>query len=128
MGGFRGFVQSDWYATHSTSVEEGLDQEMPFAKYLTADNLRQVNQSFIDKSIQRILAVMYRMDFFNSTKTAAPAKDWLMKDVTSAEHSNLARDIATESIVMLKNSDHALPISNATIKNIAVVGSAASAP
>merc|ERR1711933_594963 len=27
--GFKGYVQSDWWATHSTSLKEGLDQEMP---------------------------------------------------------------------------------------------------
>jgi len=27
--GFDGFVQSDWWATHSTSVDKGLDQDMP---------------------------------------------------------------------------------------------------
>lgn len=125
--GFRGFVQSDWYATHSTSVAEGLDQEMPIAKYLTADNLKHVKSSVVDRSVQRILAAMYRMNLFNSTKCSAPAKDWLMKDVTSAEHTALAREIATKSIVVLKNSDQILPISNKTIRKIAVVGSAASA-
>jgi beta-glucosidase len=125
--GFRGFVQSDWYATHSTSVAEGLDQEMPFANHLAPDNLKQLDPSLVDRSVHRILAVMYRMNLFNSTKCSAPAKDWLMKDVTSKEHTKLARKIATESVVLLKNSNQILPISNKTIKTVAVVGSAASA-
>jgi beta-glucosidase len=101
--GFRGFVQSDWYATHSTSIKQGLDQEMPgTGKFFSPKALAKVNASLIDASVRRILAVMYRMDLFNSTKTSAPAKDFLMKDVRSESHKMLARKTATESVVLLK--------------------------
>lgn len=32
--GFEGYVMSDWGATHSTSMNEGLDQEMPGAEFM----------------------------------------------------------------------------------------------
>lgn len=124
--GFRGFVQSDWYATHAISVREGLDQEMPGTDYYTPEALRTVNTSLIDSSARRILAAMYRMRLFNTTKCSAPAKEWLMKDVTSEAHTALAKQVAAESIVLLKNANEVLPITNASIKRIAVVGSPSS--
>mmetsp|Transcript_63261 Transcript_63261/g.120684 ORF Transcript_63261/g.120684 Transcript_63261/m.120684 type:complete len:724 (-) Transcript_63261:155-2326(-) len=124
--GFRGFVQSDWYATHAVSVEQGLDQEMPGpSDYYSPKALARVNASLVDASVRRILAVMYRMRLFNSTKCSGPAEDWLMKNVTSAAHSALARKVASKSIVLLKNEGGILPIANKTIKRIAVVGSPA---
>lgn len=33
---FTGWVMSDWWATHSTSIEQGLDQEMPDDTYFGA--------------------------------------------------------------------------------------------
>jgi len=83
----------------------------------------------VDKAAERILSVMYRMDLFNSTKCAPPnCKEWLMKNVTSAEHVDLAKTIARESIVLLKNKADVLPISSSRVKKLAVVGSAAAAP
>merc|ERR1719192_25185 len=32
--GFKGWVMSDWGATHSTSINQGLDQEMPGAGHM----------------------------------------------------------------------------------------------
>ena len=40
--GFRGWVMSDWKATHSTagSVNAGMDQEMPFGKFFSPSALK----------------------------------------------------------------------------------------
>ena len=38
--GFNGFVMSDWGATHSTSLMQGLDVEMPGASFMNEAALR----------------------------------------------------------------------------------------
>lgn len=134
--GFRGFVQSDWFATHSTSVEKGLDQDMPGTPtedWFSPENLEKVDgssngKSSIDDSVTRILAAMYRMDVGNRTRCAPPnCKDLLTSNVSTAEHKQLARDISAESIVLLKNLDDTLPIANnvSRITKMAIVGSPA---
>eukprot|EP00759_Apiculatamorpha_spiralis_P017422 PhF_6_TR2342/c0_g1_i1/m.4190/K05349/bglX; beta-glucosidase len=42
--GFKGFVMSDWGATHSTSIEQGLDMEMPGAGFMGQSLLTAVQQ------------------------------------------------------------------------------------
>ena len=40
----------------------------------------------------------------------------------SEKHKTIARDVALESVVLLKNADNVLPLNRATLKSIAVVG------
>lgn len=60
--GFEGWVMSDWGATHSLSIEAGLDQEMPSAQYFNW----QLKKSVADGSIQEA-AVNDRSVAFPST-------------------------------------------------------------
>eukprot|EP00927_Polykrikos_kofoidii_P018489 TRINITY_DN18575_c3_g1_i1.p1 TRINITY_DN18575_c3_g1~~TRINITY_DN18575_c3_g1_i1.p1 ORF type:complete len:774 (-),score=78.77 TRINITY_DN18575_c3_g1_i1:236-2557(-) len=124
---FRGFVQSDWWASHGTTVAAGLDQEMPGSikdsMYLSPDNLNSVELTDVDASVRRILSVMYRMDLFGRTRCTPPnCAEHMLTNVTSATHIALARKAAAESIVFLK-SDWSLPLSGK--KRIAVIGQAA---
>ena len=43
--GFKGWVMSDWGATHSLSINEGLDQEMPGDSWLSDDALTKAVQA-----------------------------------------------------------------------------------
>lgn len=40
--GFKGYVMSDWGATHSTSVAQGLDQEMGFDSHNRFFNVKHL--------------------------------------------------------------------------------------
>ena len=56
---------SDWGATHSTSINEGLDQEMPGQSWmgplLKASVLAgTVAEATVDTSVSRILTQMYK--------------------------------------------------------------------
>ena len=128
--GFRGFVQSDWWATHAASdVEMGLDQDMPGTdKHFSPSDLRKLGDNAtaaVDGAVQRILAAMYHMNLFNSTQCAAPAESFISRNASSMAHRSLARKIATESVVLLRNEDNLLPLATTGTK-IAVVGKAAS--
>lgn len=61
---FKGWVMSDWGATHSTSIKEGLDQEMPGSDYFNEETLKSMldsgslTETTIDESLKRIFTPM----------------------------------------------------------------------
>jgi len=123
--GFKGIVISDWGGTHSTvaAANNGLDLEMgsrpPYNTYYFADPLLKaakegkVSVATIDEKVGRILWVMHHTNM----SSTAPAGS-----INTAAHSKIAYDIATESIVLLKNEANMLPLNTAKIKSIAVIG------
>ncbi len=122
---FKGMVISDWGGTHSTvnAANHGLDLEMgsrpPYNSYYFADKLLdsvkagKVSMKVIDEKVHRILWVMYH----TSMSENQPAGK-----LNTPEHSKTVYDIASESIVLLKNDQHLLPLNTSAIKSIAVIG------
>ncbi len=119
--GFEGLVVSDWMATHTIfeSVQGGLDLEMPGpAKYygqLLVDAVQrwQIEEATIDQAVRRVLTLIARTGKFDSQQIAG--------SVNTIEHQQLAREVATEAIVLLKN-DGILPIKSGQIETIAAIG------
>ena len=97
--GFEGWVMSDWGATHSMSIDKGLDQEMPGGQYmgnklLAAAKSGAVKMATIDDSVMRILTQMYKFGLFdNMAQWNGTAHN---ADVTSIEKSQLARELAAK--------------------------------
>lgn len=122
---FKGAVISDWGGTHSTvmAANNGLDLEMgsrpPYNSYYFADKLLdsvkagKVSMKVIDEKVHRILWVIC-----NTSLSGDESKGKL----NTPEHSKTAYDIAAESIVLLKNDKHLLPLNTSSIKSIAVIG------
>jgi beta-glucosidase len=122
---FKGMVISDWGGTHSTvnAANHGLDIAMgsrpPYNTYYFADKLLdsvkagKVSMKVIDEKVHRILWVMYH----TSMSANQPAGK-----LNTPEHSKTVYDIASESIVLLKNEQHLLPLNTSAIKSIAVIG------
>lgn len=136
--GFRGFVQSDWWALHNNySLSLGLDQDMPGwpveQQFISGSNpgsesmqLAKQTPAAVDDAARRILAGMLRLGLQNSTKCSPPhCQDWFLRNVTNSEHVSLARRLAAQSIVLLQNNDGVLPINAGAIKTVAVVGAPA---
>ena len=111
--GFKGWVMSDWTATHSTvkSMQNGLDQELPFGLYYREQAIEDaleagdLSMDMIDDSIRRMLTAMYEIGLFDRDPEGDPHAV-----VTSHEHNSLAREIASEATVLVKNENQALPI------------------
>jgi beta-glucosidase len=124
--GYTGWILSDWLATHSTvnSVRAGLDQELPVGLYLSESALRlALNFSAlqiedIDRSVRRILTSMYAAGLFDEVYVRGDP----LADVTSPEHSALAREVAAKSIVLLKNDKNLLPLNKSMLQKIGVFG------
>lgn len=122
--GFKGAVISDWGGVHHTiaAANNGLDIEMgssgPYDQWYFADPLLaavkagQVSERTIDDKVRRILWVMYH------TSMSAHHPEG---SIATAAHGKAAYDIASESIVLLKNDAHLLPLKS-NVKSIAVIG------
>src|SRR3954468_6932650 len=129
--GFDGFVVSDWGGTHSTkaSALNGLDMEMGFepGTYYTgplkaAVQSGQVPKARLDDMVLRITRTMFRIGIFEKPAAAQPAA--FGANVETAEDVALARKVAEDGTVLLKNTGNALPITGQN-KRIAVIGQAA---
>jgi beta-glucosidase len=124
--GFKGFIGSDYSAVKSTvlSVNAGLDQEQPSPVYFGTKLIGDVRagivaRSVVDQAVTRIVTQMYRFRMFTDDATVHPNRD-----VASAADAQVARKVAEESTVLLKNDHGALPLS--PHGSIAVIGTAAS--
>jgi len=123
--GFKGIVISDWGGTHSTvaAANNGLDLEMgsnpPYNTYYFADKLLdsvkagKVSVKVIDEKVHRILWVLYHTDMSANLPKGS---------INTPAHSKTVYDIAAESIVLLKNDKHLLPLNTSAIKSLAVIG------
>jgi len=137
--GFRGFVVSDWTSVDELiphgfaadpreaaqrAISAGVDMEMVSTHFrdegarLLADGL--LTPEVIDESVRRILRVKFQLGLFAQPFTA-PATPHASKNPLDAGNLTLARELATESMVLLKNDRALLPLST-EVKKIAVIG------
>lgn len=128
--GFRGFIMSDWEATHDAkgSVEAGLDMEMPGGKEGKFSQLEalissgQLTEDDIDEMAGHVLTSMYAIGHFDGKFHFTSEDASLDKDATSDEARDVARDTIVESAVLLKNEGGALPLVVGPLSKVALVG------
>ena len=122
--GFQGVLMSDWDATYDgvAACNNGLDLEMPSPKFMNAKNLipavqsGQVKESTIDEHVLRLVRTEVRYGF-----TARPQFDAADSTYSVADRA-VALQGALESITLLKNNGHLLPLDPAKVKSIAIIG------
>ena len=74
--GFKGYVMSDWGATHSVSVAAGLDQEQDGEmKIFTQDALKDVDIELINRSVKRIFTPFFELGVLDTPRTPDPLKN-----------------------------------------------------
>jgi beta-glucosidase len=128
--GFGGFVVSDWYFAHrstTAAVLAGMDVSMPggasdfgFADFYGTP-LREaiaggsIPVARIDALAQNVVRPMFRVGLVDS-----PLSGDAGADVRSAAHRDLARRIATQGTVLLKNGG-VLPLMPST-RHLVVIG------
>jgi len=124
--GFKGYVMSDWGATHSTvdAAMGGLDQESGFPFDDTpwfgeplkkAVSEGKVPQARLDDMAQRILRAMFANGLIDD-----PVKEDQSASIDYAAHSKVTQADTEEGMVLLKNDD-LLPLA-ATARTIAIIG------
>jgi len=137
--GFKGFVISDLASIegllgdhHIVDTEEdaaamamnaGVDVDLGGNGYddalIAAVNAGKVAEERIDEAVRRILTVKFKLGLFENPYANEKQAE---KIVRNSEHIELAREVARQSITMLKNEDNILPL-NKELQNIAVIGS-----
>ena len=125
--GFDGLVMTDWLQTRSTekAALAGLDVSMPggvcgfAAPLLEAVKAGRVPESVIDDKARRILRVYARIGLLDTKARASGAT------LNTPAHQAVARRVATEGIVLLKNSGRLLPLDPAHLKSVLVLGPSA---
>ncbi|HEU4791284.1 MAG TPA: glycoside hydrolase family 3 C-terminal domain-containing protein, partial [Flavobacterium sp.] len=104
----------------------GLDIEMgtpttKFNEFFLADRLiaavkaGEISETEINKHVKRILGVLFQVK-------AMGGKDRVKGSIATEAHYQDAYKIATESVVLLKNENNALPLKLDGVKSIAVIG------
>lgn len=127
--GFKGMIVSDWGATHNTVTAAlgGLDVEMgtdtPDQNYdlnYMGHPLRDsvlagiVPMEVIDDKVRRILRLTYNLNKMEAGRVEG--------EFVSDKIKQIARDVAGESIVLLKNEGALLPLDAGKLNSIAVIG------
>ena len=121
--GFEGIVVTDWGANNDKvlGLKAGQDLEMPTsfgiaaAKIVDAVNNGELEESVLDTCVDRIVDLIL--------KSKESLRDYVYD---KEDHHALARKIAGESMVLLKNKNNMLPLDKS--KKIALIGEMAKNP
>ncbi|MEX2682431.1 MAG: glycoside hydrolase family 3 C-terminal domain-containing protein [Candidatus Sigynarchaeota archaeon] len=124
--GFKGVVVSDWGATRFCSgikglVEAGLCVEMGSRDLYKIDQMQAMKaagefpEQVFDGNVRRFLRTMFLVGMFDDPACLSKGS------INTGEHVHVARKIAEEGMVLLKN-DGLLPLDASAVKKIAIVG------
>ena len=135
--GFDGFVVTDYTAiseminhgmgdlqtVSALALKAGTDMDMVADGFLgtleKSLSEGKVTMADIDKACRRILEAKYKLGLFDDPYRYLDAKR-AKKDIYTAEHRAAARQLATETFVLLQNNDNVLPLKRTG--KIALVG------
>lgn len=124
--GFEGVLVSDWGAVNNKdkALAAGLDLQMPG---YTGDHTSKIAQlvkegalseAVIDEAVTRVLHIILR-----GKENRRPGTT-----IDQNTHHALARKVAADSIVLLKNADNMLPLQKEKLHSVALIGHFASKP
>ena len=136
--GFRGYVVSDcgavddiWEHHHvapsaqaaaALAVRTGTDLDCGHTYAALVDAVHQglISESEIDTSVKRLFLARFELGMFDDP-AHVPWAATPVSDLDSPEHRALARRVARESIVLLKNQGELLPLDR-NVGTLAVIG------
>lgn len=122
--GYDGFVVSDWGAVNDRvdALMAGLELEMPSSggmgdrKIVDAVRNGLLSESILDEAVERLLKIIF-MAIDNKKENVVYDED---------AHHQLAREVARECMVLLKNEDDILPLKREG--TLAIIGGFAKQP
>jgi beta-glucosidase len=118
---FKGFVVSDWGATHSVvkASAAGLDNEEPEDIYYGEPLKKAVQDGKVpvaelDEHVRRVLRSEFATGIVDFPR---------QRSVVDVERGlEISRQVAEQSIVLLKNDKGILPLDRAKVRSIAIIG------
>ncbi|KAL0384508.1 UNVERIFIED_CONTAM: Beta-xylosidase/alpha-L-arabinofuranosidase 2 [Sesamum radiatum] len=81
-----------------------------------------LNVTDIDRAVANNFATLMRLGFFDGDPSNRLYGNLGAGDVCTPANQELAREVARQGIVLLKNTENSLPLSPTTIKSMAVIG------
>ena len=124
---FKGFVVTDYTAINemvnhgvgdlqtvsALALNAGVDMDMIGEGYIStlgkSFEQRKITESMIERSCRRILEAKYKLGLFkNPYLYCEPER--IEKEIFTEKNNEIARDIATQTFVLLKNQDYLLPL------------------
>lgn len=137
--GFTGFVVTDWNNTgsfiHYQRVAADMETAVQKATAAGNDMIMNTNafydaavelvkkgvipEELIDEAVKRVLSVKFSMGLFDEKRRVQAAVQ--TEIFNCPEHLDVNLRITRESMVLLKNKNHTLPLGN-NLKRIAVIG------
>lgn len=143
--GFDGVVVSDWGAVHHTkeAAKASLDLEMNVSydfdsqclgkALVKAVQSGEVDEADIDRKIRHLLLLMFRLKMLqqaakkagmelNGTESDTSSKQRKAGCYNTEQHREKVLHAAEESIVLLKNEEHLLPLNPENLQELLVIG------
>lgn len=136
---FSGFVVSDWNSigemiAHGYSKDKkeaayaaitagsDMDMESNAYRFSLAELVKEgtIPESLVDDAVRRILRKKFELGLFDDPYRYSNAERQ-KKELSNPENTKAAREVASKSIVLLKNEKNVLPLSKST-KTIAFIG------
>ncbi|MFZ1937082.1 MAG: glycoside hydrolase family 3 C-terminal domain-containing protein [Thermoguttaceae bacterium] len=139
--GFKGYIYCDWggialleQSQHIArspaeagmlALKAGVDLEAAggYAYPHLVEMVRQgrIAEKYVDLACSRILRLKFVLGLFDGMRTF-PTPEELPKLIHTPAHVTLARRMAEESVILLKNEKNLLPLVAAKLKSVAVIG------
>lgn len=130
--GFNGFVVTDYTGVSemvdhgigdlptvsARALKAGVDMDMVSEGLQTLDE-GKVSQEDIDRACRRVLEAKYKLGLFHDPYKYCKSAE-AVKNIFTSEHRAIARKVAAESFVLLKNKENVLPLKRQG--TIAVIG------
>ena len=122
--GFDGLTMTDWGGVNDrvAGMRAGMDLEMPYSgpyneqKLVDAVRKGELDESCLDQTVERLLTLVFR---FTDNRDPEAVFD-------REAHHQVAREIASNSVILLKNEGNLLPLDPS--QKIAFIGSYAASP
>lgn len=135
--GFKGYVYSDWGSVErletfhhivdnqADAARLGLMAGIDLDVYGAFENLEdlikngKLEMRYIDQAVRRVLRVKFELGLFDLPFKGASKVNQVVR---SKENISIAKEVADESAILLKNNNRILPLDLSKYKSIAVVG------
>src|SRR5262249_30889645 len=115
-------VTPDAATASAMALKAGTDLEcgQDYKSLVDAVKRGLIKEADIDVSLKRLFTARFKLGMFDPPEMV-PYSKISMQENDSAEHRRLSLQTARESIVLLKNQNHVLPLQK-TLKSLAVIG------
>jgi beta-glucosidase len=111
-------------ATAAAAIKAGINLDC--ATLLQNNLLEAVQQNLvsekeIDHNLTALLKTQFKLGFYNN-KNKDPYKNYLQDSLHNPKHIQLARKVAQQSMVLLKNENNILPLKKDAYSSVMIVG------